>query len=45
VWGGAEALARAAQRGYGCPIPAVLKARLDGTLGSLIWCVVGVETA
>ena len=29
-----EVLEQAAQRGCGCPVPEVFKARLDGALGS-----------
>ena len=32
-----EVLEQAAQRGYGCPVLEVFKAKLDGALGSLVW--------
>jgi len=37
--GSREAVAQVARRSCGCPVLEVLKARLDGALGSLSWYV------
>jgi len=42
---GSETLAQASQRAVGAPSLEVLKARLDGALGSLSWWVAALPTA